>query len=57
MMLEHTKQTYQDMGAFVFKYTINKAFAGRGKGKAAPPFFRWTPGAESAILLYGVHTG
>lgn len=32
-MLEYTKQSYQDTGTFAFKYTLTKAFAGRGKGK------------------------
>jgi putative transposase len=31
-MLEHTKQIYQDTGKFAFKYALNKAFAGRGRG-------------------------
>jgi len=31
-MLEHTKQVYHDTGTFAFKYAMNKAFAGRGKG-------------------------
>ena len=31
-MLTHTQPVYQETGTFAFKYALNKAFAGRGKG-------------------------